>query len=109
MERSLKKTGKKRLVNGIINKEVWLYIYNNIKESPHSIGKLPKWCGERPGKKSGDPNTPEEEDTKEEVEEVGEIDDIMDNDDQIEDENEQEEEYEEEYEESEYEDDEEEE
>lgn len=33
--------------------------------------KLPKWFGERPGKKSGDPETPEgEEDAK--VEEVDE-------------------------------------
>lgn len=27
-------------------------------------GRLPKWFGERPGKKSGDPDTPEEEELK---------------------------------------------
>lgn len=38
------------------------------------IAKLPKWFGERPGKKAGDPDTPEgEEDVKvEEDEEVEE-------------------------------------
>ena len=41
---------------------------------------MPKWCGERPGKKEGDPNTPDEEETKEE--DVGEIDDIMEDEDE---------------------------
>jgi len=28
------------------------------------IGRLPKWFGERPGKKANDPETPEEEELK---------------------------------------------
>merc|ERR1711902_15272 len=35
----------------------------------HARAKLPKWFGERPGKKSGDPESPEEEDEYEEEEE----------------------------------------
>jgi len=47
-----------------------LLMFNSLA----SIAKLPKWFGERPGKKAGDPETPEgEEDAKvaeeEEVEE----------------------------------------
>lgn len=40
-------------------------------------GRLPKWFGERPGKKKDDPDTPEEEELKknEEDEEVFGLDD----------------------------------
>merc|ERR1719150_132970 len=41
--------------------------------------KLPKWCGERPGKKMGDPLSPEDEETKDEgeenIEDIGLIED----------------------------------
>lgn len=38
-----------------------------------SLAKLPKWFGERPGKKAGDPETPEgEEDVKVEEDEIEE-------------------------------------
>ena len=30
--------------------------------------RLPKWFGERPGKKSGDPETPQEEEKEEDLE-----------------------------------------
>lgn len=45
----------------------WIDINGNLS----TIAKLPKWFGERPGKKAGEPETPEgEEDAKvEEVEE----------------------------------------
>ena len=42
--------------------------------------KLPKWCGERPGKKSGEPSTPEEENVADDVdgniEDLGMIEDV---------------------------------
>ena len=63
--------------------------------------KLPKWCGERPGKKSGEPSTPEEEnvadDTDGNIEDIGLIEDVPEV-------KEEEEEYEEEEEEGEEED-----
>lgn len=45
----------------------WQYLIQNLL----ILAKLPKWFGERPGKKAGEPETPEgEEDAKvEEVEE----------------------------------------
>ena len=36
--------------------------------------KLPQWCGERPGKKSGEPSTPEEENVADDVD--GNIEDL---------------------------------
>ena len=49
---------------------------NNVLNS----AKLPKWCGERPGKKSGEPSTPEEENVVDEVdgniEDLGLIEDV---------------------------------
>ena len=60
------------------------------------IDKLPKWCGERPGKKSGDPQTPEDEETKDEEDIEDEELEDNDNIDQEEvEEAEEEEEYEE--------------
>ena len=42
--------------------------------------KLPQWCGERPGKKSGEPSTPEEENVADDVdgniEDLGMIEDV---------------------------------
>ena len=49
------------------------------------IAKLPKWFGVRPGKKSGEPATPEDEDegkadslqdVDEDFEDIGNIDDV---------------------------------
>lgn len=43
-----------------------------------STAKLPKWFGERPGKKAGDPETPEGEDeVKPEDEEVEEVEEVV--------------------------------
>ena len=42
--------------------------------------KLPRWCGERPGKKSGEPSTPEEENVVDDadgnIEDLGMIEDV---------------------------------
>ena len=60
--------------------------------------KLPRWCGERPGKKSGEPSTPEEEnvDVVGNIEDLGMIEDVPEIDEEEEDyeEGEDEEEYE---------------
>ncbi|NJI29972.1 hypothetical protein HBI98_22710, partial [Aeromonas veronii] len=70
---------KKKLFEGgfdTLNKEV---LEKNWAERKEQFGgrqksKLPKWFGERPGKKSGDPETPEGEDeVKPEDEEVEEV------------------------------------
>ena len=50
-----------------------------INNASYSSAKLPKWCGERPGKKMGDPSSPEDEETKDEgeenIEDIGLIED----------------------------------
>merc|ERR1712183_565450 len=68
----------------------------------HAKAKLPKWFGERPGKKSGEPDSPEDEDE-------GGADAAVADDDELADDLEEEAEEEEEYEEEEYEEEEEEE
>jgi len=64
--------------------------------------KLPKWFGVRPGKKSGEPETPEEDDEAktddpdEDIDEIGNVEDVEevleDEEDEYEDEEEEEEE-----------------
>ena len=66
----------------------------------HCSAKLPKWCGERPGKKATDPASPEEEEEDiktavgEEIEEIGNIEDEGDEEDEEAEEDEEEDEYE---------------
>lgn len=64
--------------------------------------KLPKWCGERPGKKSGEPSTPEEEnvidDVDDNIEEIGLIEDVPEVNEEEEDEEVEDEEEDEDYE-----------
>ena len=77
-------------------------------KSPNSIyhilnlAKLPKWCGERPGKKSGEPSTPEEEnvidDVDDNIEEIGLIEDVPEVNEEEEDEEVEDEEEDEDYE-----------
>ena len=58
------------------------------------LAKLPKWCGERPGKKADDPASPEEEDEDikmtvgEEIEEIENIGNVEEEEDIEEDEDE---------------------
>ena len=56
----------------------------------HCSAKLPKWCGERPGKKATDPASPEEEEedikTAEVIEEIGNIEEEEDEEDEEDDE-----------------------
>ena len=58
-------------------------MYKNFQNKDNNVlnsAKLPKWCGERPGKKSGEPSTPEEENVVDEVdgniEDLGLIEDV---------------------------------
>merc|ERR1712066_799625 len=68
----------------------------------HARAKLPKWFGERPGKKSGDPESPEEdEDAAAEAAAEEDVPDTEFEEEEIEEEEEEEEEYEEEEEEEE--------
>ena len=66
--------------------------------------KLPRWCGERPGKKSGEPSTPEEENVADDadgnIEDLGMIEDVpeINEDEEDYEEGEEEDEDEEEYE-----------
>merc|ERR1711935_156062 len=99
---------KKGLYNGgweVIGGEVlekdWKEKYGHWDKQQRS--KLPKWFGVRPGKKSGDPDTPEEaaneggeEDHDDDIDDIGEI-----KDEDVEEEEEEEEEDDEEYEEEE--------
>ena len=63
---------------------------------------MPKWCGERPGKKSGEPSTPEEEnvidDVDDNIEEIGLIEDVPEVNEEEEDEEVEDEEEDEDYE-----------
>ena len=62
------------------------------------IAKLPKWCGERPGKKIGEPSTPDDEVIKDDVEdiieEIGNIEDEEEEGEEYEDEEGDDDEYE---------------
>lgn len=44
----------------------WIQLYLNKNDTHARVftGRLPKWFGERPGKKATDPETPEEEELK---------------------------------------------
>merc|ERR1712071_7330 len=57
--------------------KVWKEKYDEYVERPKT--RLPKWCGERPGKKAGDPETPEGEEVKQEnvVEDDDELEDLL--------------------------------
>jgi len=68
----------------------------------HARAKLPKWFGERPGKKNGDPESPEEdEDAAAEAAAEEDVPDTEFEEEEVEEEEEEEEEYEEEEEEEE--------
>ena len=43
--------------------EGWVEIYKECITRPSlSVAKLPKWFGERPGKKAGEPESPDDDD-----------------------------------------------
>merc|ERR1711884_637590 len=79
---------------------IWKEKYEEFNK--HARAKLPKWFGERPGKKSGEPDSPEEEDDA--GNEAAADEDAQDEEfeeEEVEEEEEEEEEYEEEEEEEE--------
>ena len=81
---SLRRIGKKELGTGTNKIEVqYKSSINKYKlkvKCEFNSAKLPKWCGERPGKKSGEPSTPEEENVADDVdgniEDLGMIEDV---------------------------------
>ena len=92
--------GKKKLETGINKLEVQYKKVQNIVNNFMTPAKLPRWCGERPGKKSGEPSTPEEENVVDDadgnIEDLGMIEDVaeINEDEEGEEEDEDDEEYE---------------
>ena len=99
---SLRRNGKREWENGINNRKVRLVWFGLNTLCQYFAAKLPKWFGVRPGKKSGEPETPEEDDEAktddpdEDIDEIGNVEDVEevleDEEDEYEDEEEEEEE-----------------
>ena len=59
-----RKLGKRRWMNGLADQNVIESMFNTsiILTMFYCLAKLPKWFGERPGKKPGEPESPDDED-----------------------------------------------
>ena len=58
--------GKRKWMNGLADLNVVIEI-KELQNNTFFVAKLPKWFGERPGKKAGEPESPDDDDEGQEA------------------------------------------